>query len=189
MRKLTYQMMVSLDGYMEDPNRSLDWVRIDEELHTFVNDQQREIDTYLYGRRMYTLMSAYWPTADEDPSAPQFIIDFAHIWKDMPKVVFSKTLEQVAWNSRLVRENAAEEIAKLKAQPGKDLNVGGAELAAYCMQHGLIDDYQLFVNPVILGSGTRMLPVLDCTIPLSLVETRTFESGVVFLHYRRAEAG
>ena len=182
-------MMVSLDGFIEGPNQELDWHIIDEELHTFVNNQQAEIDTYLYGRRLYELMADYWPTADTDPSVPEYIIEFAHIWKKMPKIVFSKTLEQVDWNSRLVRGNIAEEIKKLKQQPGQDMALGGPTLASSCMQLGLIDEYQLFIHPVVLGKGTPFFPLLDSKINLRLVETHTFGSGVVYLRYLLAEEG
>ncbi len=185
MRKVIYSMMVSLDGFIETPNREIDWVLIDEELHTYANQQEREIGTHLYGRRMYQLMADFWPTADEDPSAPGFIVDYARIWKKMPKVVFSNTLEHVDWNARLVRGDIAGEIRKLKEQPGKDLAVSGAELASAVMRLGLIDEYQLFVQPVILGSGKRMFPELAGRISLRLVETRTFGSGVVMLRYQR----
>ena len=183
MRKVIYDMMVSLDGFIEGPNRALDWPIIDEELHQFVNDQQSEIDTYLYGRRLYEIMVDYWPTADMNPSAPRFEVEFARIWKRMPKIVFSRTLEQVEWNSRLVRDNVAEEVAKLKAQPGKNLSLGGAGLAASFVPLGLIDEYEMFVHPVVLGGGTPYLPGLARSINLRLVETRTFGSGVVFLRY------
>jgi dihydrofolate reductase len=187
MRKVIYSMFVSLDGFIEGPNRRLDWHIVDEELHRFVNDQQSEIDTYLYGRRMYEVM-AYWETADENPSSPGYELEFARIWKNMPKIVFSKTLEQVQGNARLVREDIAAEITKLKAQPGKDLVLGGANIASTFMQFGLIDEYRLFVHPVVLGNGTPMFPALNDTINLRLVETHTFSSGVVYLRYRRAGA-
>jgi dihydrofolate reductase len=183
MRKVIYGMFVSLDGFIEGPNRELDWHIIDEELHRFVNDQQGAIDTSLYGRRMYEVMS-YWETADKNLSSPEYELEFARIWKNMPKVVFSKTLQQVQGNARLVREDIAAEIAKLKAQPGKDLEVGGANIASTFMQLGLIDEYRLFVHPVILGSGTPMFPTSNDTINLRLVETRTFSSGVVYLRYQ-----
>ena len=189
MRKVIYGMMVSLDGFVAGPNEEIDWILIDEELHKYVNDQERAVDTYLYGRRMYELMAGFWPTADADPAAPDYIVEFAHIWKKMPKVVFSKTLEHVEWNASLVREKVAEEVTKLKDQPGKDLEVGGAELASTLMRLGMIDEYWLYIQPVILGSGTRMFPVLEDRISLRLVETRTFASGVVFLRYERAEQG
>jgi len=187
MRKVIYSMNVSLDGFVEGPNRELDWPIIDEEYHTFVNDQQSAIDTYLYGRRLYELMAGHWPTADADPSAPAYVVEFARIWREMPKIVFSKTLEQVEWNSRLVRENIADEITKLKAQPGKDMDLGGPTLASAFMKLGLIDEFRPFVHPVVLGGGTPFLPALDNTINLRLVETRTFGSGVVYLRYQRAD--
>ena len=145
MRKVIYSMMVSLDGFIEGPNRELDWAIVDEELHKFVNDQQSEIDTYLYGRRMYQVM-AYWETADKNPSSPEHVLEFARIWKNMPKIVFSKTLEQVQGNARLVRDNIAEEITTLKKQPGKDLDLGGPTIASTFMQLGLIDESGWFYN-------------------------------------------
>lgn len=184
MRKVIYSMMVSLDGYIEGPYRELDWHIVDRELHTFINDQQSAIGAYIYGRGMYENMTAFWPTADQDPEAPDYVLEWARIWKAMPKIVFSTTLEEVGWNSRLVRGNVAEEIAKLKAQPGKDLALGGANLAATFMQLGLIDEYQLFVQPVILGNGAPVFRPLDKPLNLRLLETRTFASGVVYLRYQ-----
>ena len=178
--------MVSLDGFIEGPDRNLDWPIIDEELHTFINNQQREIDTFLFGRRMYEVM-VYWETADKDPSNPEYALEFARIWKNIHKVVFSKTLEHVQGNATLSRGNIVEEIARLKAVPGKDVSVGGATIAAALRQHGLIDEYQLFIHPVILGSGAPMFPPLDNKINLRLAGTRTFGSGVVFLSYQRAK--
>jgi dihydrofolate reductase len=186
MRKLIYLMMVSLDGYVEDQNHSLEWVLIDRELHKYVNDQQAEVDTYLYGRGMYETMSAFWPVEGLNPSNPDFVLEFAQIWIDMPKVVFSKTLENVDWNSRLVRGDAAAEVARLKAQPGKALGVGGATLAADLVRQDLVDEYYLFLNPVILGGGKRYFPQLDRPLNLKLVETHTFGSGVVFVRYLRS---
>jgi len=188
-RKVIYSMSVSLDGFIETPNGAIDWVIVDEELHTFFNDQAREMGAFLYGRRMYEMMVDYWPTADTKPSSPAYEVEFARIWKNMPKIVFSKTLDKVEWNSRLVRDNIAEEITKLKAQPGKDLSLGGPTIASTFMQLGLIDEYQLFVNPVILGGGTPMFRALDDKLNLRLVETRTFGSGVVFLRYQHADRG
>jgi dihydrofolate reductase len=188
MRKLIYAMMVSLDGFIEGPNRNLDWHIIDEELHQYINDQQVEVGAYLYGRRMYETMASYWPTAEaEDPTNPGYVLEFARIWKAMPKIVFSKKLDKVAWNSRLVREDAAGEVLKLKAQPGKDLSIGGANLAASLIKLDLIDEYQLFVQPVILGSGTPFFPPLEKRIDLKLVETHRFDSGVVLLRYQRTK--
>ncbi len=185
MRKVIYSMNVSLDGFIEGPNRELDWSTPDEELHRFWNDQAREMGTFLYGRRLYELMAEYWPTADANPSAPEHVVEFARIWRDMPKIVFSTTLEKVDWNSRLVRGNIAEEVTKLKAQPGKDMDVGGPTLASTFMRLGLIDEYRPVVHPVVLGGGTPFFPALDNPISLRLVETRTFGSGVVYLRYQR----
>ncbi len=189
MRKLIYFSMVSLDGFIARPNGDLDWVFIDEELHRYVNEQQRMLGAYLYGRRMYDLMAADWPRLAGDPSAPGYIAEFAAIWKRMPKVVFSQTLERVEWNARLVRGHPAEEVAKLKAEPGNDLEVGGAGLAGTLIGRGLVDEYQLFVNPVVLGSGIRLFPPLERTIDLQLLDTRSFGSGVIYLRYGRAGEG
>ncbi len=188
MRKLIYSMLVSLDGFIEGPEHNLDWHIIDEELHQYINDQQAEVGASLYGRRMYETLSAYWPTPEaEDPANPGYVLEFARIWKAIPKIVFSKTLERVEWNSRLVREDAAGEVRKLKAQPGKDLTVGGAHLAASLIKLDLIDEYQLFVQPVILGSGTPFFPPLENKINLKLLETYQFGTGVILLRYQRAE--
>jgi dihydrofolate reductase len=127
----------------------------------------------------------YWETVEEDPSAGEVALEFARIWTSLPKVVFSKTLETVEGNTRLLRDGLAEEVARLKEQPGKDLAVGGAGLAAACSRLGLIDEYRLFVSPVVLGAGTPYFPPLDERIYLELAETRTFESRVVYLRYRR----
>lgn len=183
MRKIIYSFSVSLDGFVEDAQKSLDWVHIDEEIHTFFNDQSRGLDAFLYGRTMYELMSAYWPTADENPEAHAVEVDFSRIWKTTPKIVFSKTLEKVEWNSRLVKGDLVEEVKKLKAQDGT-MGVGGPTLAASLIQHGLIDEFHLMVNPVILGQGTPFFPALAQPLKLELVETRRFEQGVVYLRYQ-----
>jgi len=184
--RLVYSMSVSLDGFVETPSRSLDWVQVDEELHSFFNDEAREMGAFLYGRRMYELMTDYWPTAESDPSATPAMIEFAGIWKDKPKVVFSTTLEHVGWNGRLVRGDAAEEVLRLKAQSGLDMDVGGPTTASTLMRRGMIDEYRLFVHPVILGAGTPFFPTLEDRIGLRLVETRTFGSGIVYLRYEVA---
>ncbi len=184
MRRLIYSMGVSLDGFVAGPEGEIDWSAPDEELHRFHNQQVREMGAHLCGRRLYETM-VYWETAEENPSATDYELEFARIWKDMPKIVFSKTLEKVEGNARLVRDGVAEEVAKLKEQPGKDLAVGGAGLASTCIGLGLIDEYRLFVSPVLLGGGTPYLPALDARINLELVETQTFGSRVVYLRYRR----
>jgi dihydrofolate reductase len=184
MRKLIYSMGVSLDGFIAGPGGEIDWSAPDEELHRFHNQQARETGAHLYGRRLYEEMT-YWETADENPSATEFEREFARIWKDTPKIVFSKSLERVEGNARLVKDGVAEEVAKLKEQPGKDLAVGGAGLASSFIELGLVDEFRLFVSPVVLGGGTPYFPALDRRIDLELVETRTFGSRVVYTRYRR----
>jgi dihydrofolate reductase len=184
MRKLIYSMGVSLDGFIAGPDGEIDWSAPDEELHRFHNQQMREIGVQLCGRRLYETM-VYWETAEENPSATDYELEFARIWKELPKIVFSKTLEKVEGNARLVTDVAAEEVAKLKEQPGKDLAVGGAGLASTFIKLGLIDEYRLFVSPVVLGGGTPYFPALDDRVHLALVETRTFGSRVVYLRYQR----
>jgi dihydrofolate reductase len=183
MPQLIYSMGVSLDGYIAARDGAIDWAAPDEELHRFHNRQAREVGAHLYGRRLYEDMLP-WETADQRPSASAAALEFARIWKATPKVVFSTTLETVEGNARLVRRNAAEEVARLKREPGKDLAVGGARLAATLIERGLVDEYRLFVNPVVLGGGTPYFPALDDHITLELVETRTFGSRVVYLRYR-----
>jgi len=182
LRKLIYSMGVSLDGFIAGPDGEIDWSAPDEELHRFHNQQARETGAHLYGRRLYETMSP-WETADERPSAPEPVLEFARIWKDTPKIVFSRTLEKVEGNARLVRGDASQEVARLKEQPGGDLAVGGAGLASTFIQLGLIDEYRLFVSPVVLGAGTPYFPGLDERLELALVETRTFASRVVYLRY------
>ena len=184
-RKLIYSMSVSLDGFIAGPGGKIDWSAPDEELHRFHNQQMRETGVELCGRRLYEVMT-YWETAEENPSISDYEREFAQIWKETPKIVFSKTLEKVEGNFRLVRDDVAEEVAKLKEQPGKDLGVGGAGLASTLIKLGLVDEYRLFVKPVVLGGGTPYFPALDERINLELVETRTFGSPAVFLRYRRA---
>jgi dihydrofolate reductase len=184
MRKLIYSMGVSLDGFIAGPGGAIDWSAPDEELHRFHNQQTRELGALLCGRRLYEVMT-YWETADENPSAAEHELEFARIWKNLPKIVFSKTLEKVEGNARLVSDDVAEEVARLKEQPGGDLAVGGAGLASTCIELGLVDEYRLFVSPVILGGGTPYFPALDERIDLELVETQTFGSRVVYVRYRR----
>jgi dihydrofolate reductase len=184
MRKLIYSMGMSLDGFIAGPNGEIDWSPPDEELHRFHNEQTRELGAHLCGRRLYEVM-LYWETADENPSAPEYELEFARIWKNLPRIVFSKTLEKVEGNATLVRGGVAEEVAKLKEQPGKDLAVGGAGLASTCIELGLVDEYRLFVYPVVVGGGTPYFPPLEERINLELVETQTFGSRVVYLRYGR----
>ncbi|MFL5906310.1 MAG: dihydrofolate reductase family protein [Solirubrobacterales bacterium] len=178
-------MGVSLDGFVAGPDGEIDWSAPDEELHRFHNEQAREVGTELYGRRIYETMRV-WKDIDDQSSAPEVELEFARIWKDIPKVVFSTTLQRVEGNARLASGDAAEEVAKLKEEPGKDLAVGGAGLASTLIKLGLVDEYRLFVSPVVLGGGTPYFPALDEQVNLELLETRTFGSRVVYLRYRPA---
>jgi len=181
MRKLVYATSLSLDGYIDASAGDPSWVVPDEELHRHFNDIEREIDTQLYGRRMYELMAGYWPTADQDPSAPNVILEYAQIWKPIPKVVFSSTLESVGWNSLLVRGDAVAKVARLKGQPGGPMSVGGLILASSIASAGLIDEYRLYYVPIFLGSGTAAFSRIQNSVRLKPVETRTFSSGTVLL--------
>ena len=187
MRKIVLMMSVSLDGFMEGPNREIDWHRVDDELHTHFNQVLAGMGTFLDGRVTYELMADFWPTADNDPASTPPMVEFARIWRDKPKIVFSRTLERAGWNTTVVREVIPEEITKLKEQPGGDLALGGADLAASFMRYDLIDEYRLYVHPVAIGQGKRLFrPDSVSTIDLRLLETRAFANGVVLLHYERA---
>jgi dihydrofolate reductase len=188
-RKVVLMLSVSLDGYMEGPDRELDWQLVDDELHSHFNEVLAKMGAFLGGRVTYELMAGFWPTADADPSSPRPIIEFARIWRDMPKIVYSRTLEHADWNTTIVREVVPEEVRALKAEPGGDLALGGADLAAEFLRHDLIDELRLYVHPVVIGRGKRLFPELDMRIPVRLEETRTFDSGVVLLRYGRPEAG
>jgi dihydrofolate reductase len=184
-RKVIYSMSVSLDGFIADPRGEIDWSAPSDELHRFHNERVKEIGAQFLGRRLYETM-LYWETADQNPEAGETELEFARIWQALPRIVFSTTLDHVEGNARLARDGVEEEVARLKAEPGKDLAVGGAGLAASFARLGLIDQYELFVIPVVLGGGTPYFPPLDDRIELELVETRTFGGRVQFLRYRRA---
>ncbi len=188
MRKIILQMSVSLDGFMSGPDGELDWQRVDEELHEHFNDELRTMSAFLDGRVTYELMAGYWPTADADPAASAPVADFARIWRDMPKIVYSRTLEHADWNTVIKRDVVVDEIRALQAQPGGDMVIGGADLAATFMRHDLIDEYRIYVQPVVLGTGKRLFRDSDTMTTLRLVESRPFGSGVVLLRYHRAEA-
>ncbi|CAG6398259.1 dihydrofolate reductase family protein [Streptomyces cocklensis] len=185
MRKILMMMSVSLDGFMEGPNRELDWNRVDDELHSYFNAHLATMGAFLDGRVTYELMDEYWPTADEDPESPETVKEFARIWREMPKIVYSRTLESPGGNTTVVREVVPAQIEALKAEPGGDLMLGGADLAASFAAHDLIDEYLIYVHPVLIGEGRRLFAGADRQADLRLVETRTFGNGVVLLHYAR----
>ncbi|SRX82908.1 bifunctional deaminase-reductase domain-containing protein [Kribbella flavida DSM] [Mycolicibacterium parafortuitum] len=184
--RLIYGMNVSLDGYIADARGDIDWSDPSEELHQYWNDFERETALAFYGRRLYELMSAYWPTADQDPDVPPLIADFAQIWRDMPKVVFSRTLESVDWNSRLERGDPVEVVRKLKAETDGQLEVAGATLAAPIVRAGLVDEYRLVIGPTAVGGGIPFFPTLPSWISLRLMESRTFPGGAILVRYEAA---
>ena len=183
MGKLIYMLNVSLDGYVEAPDHSLAWTTVDDELHTWFNEQTRGLDASLYGRGLYETMAAYWPTGESDPDATDAMREFARIWNAMPIVVFSSTLSTVERNCRLVRGDVGDELARLRSKFDGDLAVGGATLAASFIRRGLVDEYRLVVHPVVIGAGTPFFPALDEPVRLRLKETHRFDSGVLYLGY------
>jgi dihydrofolate reductase len=183
MAKLIYSAITSLDGYVADEDGNFDWAAPDEEVHTFVNDLQRSVGTYLYGRRIYQVMDV-WETdhtlADQSPVTR----DFAQIWQAADKIVYSKTLETVSTTrTRIERDFDPEVVRQMKARAGRDISVGGPELAAQAIKAGLVDEWHLFVTPIVVGGGKRSLPD-DVRVKLELLDERRFEGGVVHLHYR-----
>jgi dihydrofolate reductase len=178
-------MSISVDGDFEGADRDLSWHRVDDELHRDFNDRLAAMSAFLDGRVTYELMASFWPTADRDPSISAPMAEFAGIWRDMPKIVYSRTLERAHWNTTIVREVVAEDVHRLKAEPGGDLALGGADLAAAFRRLDLIDEYRLYVHPVILGAGRPLFPESGQTTDLRLVDTQRFGNGVVALHYAR----
>jgi dihydrofolate reductase len=184
MAKLIYSAITSLDGYIEDAEGKFDWAEPDEEVYAFVNDLERPVGTYLYGRRMYETM-VFWESPPELTAQPPFVQDFAAIWQRADKIVYSKTLQTVtSANTLIEQEFDSEAIRQLKAKAGADLSVGGAALAAQAIKGGLVDEYQLFLVPVVVGSGKRSLPGNDVRVNLELLDQRRFRNGTVYLHYR-----
>jgi dihydrofolate reductase len=179
-------MSVSLDGFVATPDGSLDFVHVDEELHQRFNEEARSVSTMLLGRKMYELLAPYWPTRDQDRDATPAERDFAVIWREKPKVVFSRTLERADSNARIVQDDAVDEVRRLKALPDNDMDVGGPTLASTLIRADLVDEFRTYVNPVVLGAGIPFFPALESPLSLRLVESRNFSAGVVFLRYERA---
>ena len=179
--KLIYSAIASLDGYIEDEQGKFDWGEPDEEVHTFVNDLERPVGTHLYGRRLYEVM-AYWQTVDL-VGQPSYLREFAEIWQAADKVVYSKTLESASTpRTRIEREFEPAAVRELKASAEGDLLIGGAELAAHAFAAGLVDECQLFLEPILVGAGKRALPD-GVRVELDLVDERSFRNGTVFLRY------
>jgi dihydrofolate reductase len=185
--KLIYSLNVSLDGFAAAPDGGLDWANVDEEVHTWFNDETRALDASLYGRRLYELMADYWPTGEDDPSATDVEKEFSRIWKAMPKIVFSSSLERVEHNSRLVRGDVTEMLEELRREFAGDLDVGGPNLAGQFVRRGLVDEFRLVVHPVVLGAGLPFWPELDAPLRLRAVKTHTFASGVEARSYVPAQ--
>jgi dihydrofolate reductase len=183
MGKLIYGMNVSLDGFIETPEHGLDWTNVDDELHQWFNDRMRPLAASLYGRKLYEVMAAYWPTGADDPDATPVMREFAHIWNATPRYVFSTSLSEVHHNSQLVRGDVADVLAQIKREIDGDLEVGGANLAAQFIERGLVDEYNLVVHPVSIGAGTPFFPTPPRPLRLHLTETKRFESGAVALTY------
>ncbi|MBT2481045.1 dihydrofolate reductase family protein [Streptomyces sp. ISL-94] len=190
MRKIILMMSVSLDGFFEGPERQIDWHLVDDELHRHFNDEIRAMGGLLEGRVTYELMADFWPTADADPANAGPVAEFAGIWRDIPKYVYSRTLQRAGWNTTIVRDVVPEEVAALKAAPGGDLVLGGPDLAAAFLRHDLVDAYRIYVHPVRIGRGRPLFqPVAGdpdpVPVPLRLEGTHTFGNGVVQLRYER----
>ena len=183
MAKLIYSAITSLDGYVADEDGNFDWAAPDEELHRFVNDQERSVGTYLYGRRMYEVM-AYWGTAPTQVDQQPFLGDYAGIWQAADKIVYSRTLASASTaRTRVERAFDPEAVRRLKASAGADLSVGGPGLAASAFGAGLVDECHLFLSPIIVGGGTPALPD-KVRVELELLDERRFGNGVVHLHHR-----
>jgi dihydrofolate reductase len=182
MAKLIYSTISSLDGYVADEDGNFDWAAPDEEVHTFVNDLERRVGTFLYGRRMYEVLVA-WETMDT-AEEPPFIGDYAEIWRAADKIVYSRTLETASSaRTRIEREFDPEAVREMKASSDRDISVGGPDLAAQAIKAGLVDEFHLFLTPIVVGGGTRSLPE-DVRVKLELLDERRFGNGVVHLHHR-----
>ncbi len=184
MPKLIYTSITSLDGYVADDDGNFDWGVPDEEVHTFINDLERRVGTYLYGRRMYEVMVGWEHTRADQPPFTQ---DFAAIWQAADKIVYSKTLDTVSSaRTRIERDFDPRAVRQLKAREGRDVSVGGPDLAGQAFKAGLVDECHLFVAPIVVGGGKRSLPN-HVRLELELVDERRFDNGMVHLHYRSNE--
>jgi dihydrofolate reductase len=185
MAKLIYSAIASLDGYIEDAHGNFDWAAPDEDVHRFANDLERQVGTYLYGRRMYETM-AFWESPPDDENQPAFAQEYAKIWQAAEKVVYSKTLQSTTTlRTRIEREFDPETVRQLKNTAANDLTIGGAELTAQALAAGLVDEIHLFLVPVIVGGGKRVLPDTGVRVDLELLAERRFGNGTAYLRYAR----
>ena len=185
MRRVVWMMSMSVDGLMEVPDRELDWHMIDDELHGHFNEVLRRMGVLMSGRRTHDPMAGFWRTSDADPASTPPMVEFATIWRETPKIVFSRTLEEAAWNTTTVRDVVLEEIAELKSQHGGDLVLGVAEIAELFMRLDLIDEFRLYVHPAVIGQGKPLFGASHPAFELELSETKRFGNGVVLLPYER----
>ena len=183
MRKLVYGMNVTVDGHVAAPGDDIGWGVPSDELFQFWLDEELDIGLFTYGRRLWEGMNAHWPTADKLPDATRAQIEFSRNWRDTPKVLFSSTVANADWNTRVFSGDAVAELARLKAEDGEPMRVGGATLAAVAMRAGLIDEFTIVTHPVLVGGGKRFFAELDGSVKLNLVETRSFPGGVTMSRY------
>lgn len=185
MTRFTYAMSVSADGFAAAADGSLDWVEMDEEVHARFNDLARGADAFVYGRGMWEVMAPFWPNALNEPDAEPVMADFARVWRDTAKVVFSSTLSEVGYGARLVKGDVVDAVPALREEFAGRILVGGPGIAAPLIQHDLIDEYVVSVHPVILGGGTPFFPPLASWLRLRLLETKVFGGGAVLHRYER----
>lgn len=187
MRKIIYWVHASVDGHIAGPNGEFDWPALGPELSAYSERMNEQVDTLLYGRKVWEGMSAYWPTADADPeTTDDHARVFAPFWRETPKIVLSRTVERADWDARVIGGNLTEEIADLKSRPGKDiLLTGGAEAAASLTELGLLDDYRIVIHPVVLGGGLKLFLEPKDRLDLKLTDSRTFDGQTVLIRYER----
>lgn len=183
MRKLIFGMNLTLDGYIAALDGDINWGRSSDELFEWWLEQELGISEFLYGRGLWAEMRSFWPTGDQQPDATPAQVAFARNWRDTPKVVFSSTIEDVDWNARVFAGDAVAEIARLKAEVGGPMRVGGPTLGASALRAGLVDEFEIITHPVLIGGGQPFFPLFDGRIELDLVETQTFPGGVVLTRY------
>ena len=185
MRKIIFSIPITLDGFIEGPQRELDWVIADDDLHNYYASLLKNASVILYGRVTYELMASYWPAAHNDPSIPKSMLNFANTLNPLPKIVFSNTLQHVGWNPTVLKAVVPEEIKRLKSQSGGDIMLGGgAALAQTFFQNGLVDEIQLMVQPVVIGAGKALFSGIDRGIKLKYLRSQSFQSGTVVLCYQ-----
>jgi dihydrofolate reductase len=183
MRKIIYRTQLSLNGLIEMPGSPADWVIADKDLFSYMTNLERQVGGYLWGRGMYENNQALWATTGAQ-SMEDYVVEYMQISKQIPTIVFSSTLQRVEGSARLERDDPVAVVTRLKEQPGPDLSVGGVQLASALMQVGLIDEYHIFFQPIILGAGRPLYPALNESVRLKLLETHPFRSGIVYLRYQ-----